>query len=172
MELLVKASQITGKLLGKNLKRIAACSRLKVLTDPRRAVIINVRMLKWVTSLLLFFALTGQVWAGACGCFDSHSDSHSCCKPDKSGKDSLAAPPCCPRDCESVTGSQMPGKNSDRVSPVSQVELVSSEARTAFWPARHIITARAFAWSARLEQRLKLARPPDALYLRHNSFLI
>lgn len=172
MELLVEASYITGKLLRKNRKKIAACSRLKVLTDPRRAVIINVRMLKWVTSLLLFFALTGQVWAGACGCFDSHSDSHSCCKPDKSGKDSLAAPPCCPRDCESITGSQMPGKNADRVAPVSQVEMVASVGRTAFWPARHIMTARAVANSPRLGNRLKLARPPEALYLRHNSFLI
>src|SRR5512139_3138402 len=91
-------------------------------------------MLKWVTSLLLFIALTGQVWAGVCACFDDHNDSHSCCKPDKSGKDALAAPPCCSADCESITSSQIPGKNTDRVSQDSWSKEIAPEAKSAFRP--------------------------------------
>jgi len=129
-------------------------------------------MLKWVTSLLLFIALTGQVWAGVCGCFDDHGDSHSCCKPDKSGKDSLAAPPCCSDDCESIASSQIPGKNSDRVSPDSQVKQIAPEPRDHVRFEQPKTLTRSIAPSKLLGNRLKLARPPDALYLRHNSFLI
>ena len=138
----------------------------------KRGFIISLRMLKWVTSLLLFVALTGQVWAGVCGCFDDHGDSHSCCKPDKSGKDSLAAPPCCSDDCESIASSQIPGKNAERVSPDSHVKQIAPEPRGYVRFERPIILSRFTAPSKLLGNRLKLARPPDALYLRHNSFLI
>jgi len=129
-------------------------------------------MLKWVTSLLLFIALTGQVWAGVCACFDDHNDSHSCCKPDKSGKDALAAPPCCSADCESITRSQIPGKNTDRVSQDSWSKEIAPEAKSAFRPTLPLPVRSIEQHSKLLGHRLKLARPPNALYLRHNSFLI
>ena len=138
----------------------------------KRGFIIDLRMLKWVTSLLLFIALTGQVWAGVCACFDDHNDSHSCCKPDKSGKDSLSTPPCCSDDCESIAGSQIPGKSTDRVLQDSQVKQIAPEPRVYFRFEEPIIRPRSAPSSNLLGNRLKLARPPDALYLRHNSFLI
>ena len=138
----------------------------------KRGFIISLRMLKWVTSLLLFVALTGQVWAGVCGCFDDHNDAHSCCKPDKSGKDSLAAPPCCSDDCESIASSQIPGKNTDRVSQDLQVKQIAVEPRVYVRFEQPVVLARSTAPSKLFGNRLKLARPPDALYLRHNSFLI
>lgn len=129
-------------------------------------------MLKRVSSLLILVALTGQVWAGVCGCFDDHNDSHSCCKPDKSGKDSLAAPPCCSADCDSVTGSQIPGKATDRVLQDSSSKEIAPEAKSAFRPTPPLAVRSTIRPSKMPGHRLKLARPPDALYLRHNSFLI
>ncbi|MDI1242530.1 MAG: hypothetical protein PSX80_11470 [bacterium] len=129
-------------------------------------------MLKWVTSLLLLFALTGQVWAGVCGCFEDHDDSHSCCKPDKSGKDSLAAPPCCSADCESIVSSQIPGKNTDRISQDSSSKEIAPAANSAFSPVLPLAVYSTVRPLKLLGHRLKLARPPDALYLRHHSFLI
>jgi len=130
-------------------------------------------MLKRVTSLLLLFALTGQVWAGVCGCFDDHNDSHSCCRPDKSGKDSLAAPPCCSADCESMTGSQVPGKNADRISPDAASKQIAPDPVSAFRHALPRVVRLDVRPSNVLgNHRLKHARPPDALYLRHHSFLI
>ncbi len=137
----------------------------------RPAVILK-RMLKWVTSMLLLVSLTGQVWAGVCGCFEDHNDSHSCCKRDKSGKDSIAAPPCCSEDCESITVSQISGKNTDRVSQDSWSKEIAPVAKSAFRPTRPRAISFTVQPSKLLGHRLKLARPPDALYLRHNSFLI
>lgn len=130
-------------------------------------------MVKWVTSLLLLLAVSGQVWAGVCGCFDEHGDSDSCCKPDKSGKPSLAAPPCCSADCESVASSQIPGKNVERVSPESVAKEIKLGSTLAFDVQLPLALARSTASTTHsFGHRLKYARPPDALYLRHHSFLI
>lgn len=131
------------------------------------------RMVKWITSLLLLIAISGQVWAGVCGCFDEHNDSHSCCKPDKSGKPSLAAPPCCAADCESIASSQIPGKNVERVSPEPASKLIEREVAAAFRLEFPIAKTRSAVSATHPSgHRLKFARPPDALYLRNHSFLI
>jgi hypothetical protein len=129
-------------------------------------------MQKWVTSMLLLLSLTGQVWAGVCGCFDDHNDSHSCCKPDKSGKDVLAAPPCCSGDCESITSSQIPGKNTDRISKDLWSKQIAPVAKSAYRPTLPLAVRSFERPSKPPGHRLKLARPPDALYLQHSSILI
>lgn len=122
--------------------------------------------------MLLLLSLAGQVWAGVCGCVDETNDSHNCCKPDKSGKDSLAAPPCCSGDCESITSSQIPGKNTDRISKDLWSKQMVPGAKSAFRPTLPLAD-RSIEWLSKpTGHRLKLARPPDALYLRHSSILI
>lgn len=129
-------------------------------------------MLRWGTSLFLFLALAGQVWAGICGCSEDHNDSHSCCKRDKSGKDFFTAPPCCDDDCESITGSQIPGKKSERVSQAVHSKHIASDPVAVFWHRCPVVVKPTVASAIRLGHRLKHARPPDAIYLRNNSFLI
>ena len=137
------------------------------------AFILSVRMVKWITSLLLLLAVTGQVWAGVCACIEDHNDSHSCCKPDKSGKSSFSAKPCCSSDCESISSSQIPGKKSERLLSDAQSQQQISDVPGKSWFAFSIVDTRAYIPLPKLRgDRLKLARPPDALYLRHHSFLI
>ena len=135
--------------------------------------ILSVPMVRWITSLFLLLAFTGQVWAGVCACTEDHGDSHSCCKPDKSGKSTFSAKPCCSSDCESISGSQIPGKKSERVLSDPQSQQQPPDVPPAAWFAYPLSETRANSLLPKLQgDRLKLARPPDALYLRHHSFLI
>ena len=122
---------------------------------------------------MLLLAITGHVWAGVCGCFDDHSDSDPCCKPAGSDRTSAAAKPCCVTDCGSVANSQIPGKNTERVSVDASYHfkpLVSTS--ESFFAAALLLTPKFTYTASPGQHRLKLARPPDALYLRHNAFLI
>ena len=130
-------------------------------------------MVKWFTSLILFLALTGQVWAGVCGCFEDHSDTHSCCAPDKSGKLSFSAKACCSQDCQTLSSPKTPGKiNSDNFFSQYSAKFEPVQTQAAYVPQSPLVFAR-FAPSGNVEPHgLALARPPTRLYLRHNSFLI
>ena len=131
------------------------------------------KMAKWVTCLVLLIALTGQVWAGVCVCLDDHSDVHSCCKPDENGKSSMAAKGCCSSDCESISSSQTPGKSNSEVSfskLSAKQKAVHDTAAT--WSADRSLPKFHSSPILLFGNRLKLARPPSQLYLRHNSLLI
>lgn len=131
--------------------------------------------LKWLTSLVVMIALTGSVWAGVCGCFDEQHGSHSCCKKDSAGPDSMAAKGCCSADCETIIASagEMPQKqNSDNAHLKAPAKAIETSRMTKIeWllPALRRDTQTPFTHTG--DNRLRLARGPD-LYLRHNSFLI
>jgi hypothetical protein len=131
------------------------------------------QMVKWLASLMLLFAVTGHIWAGACVCFDEHSDEHSCCKPDESGNLSLSGKSCCSSDCEAIAGSEIPSnKSSERVSPELTLKESKSRPSVISWVPPLPVVERKSASTNRLGHRLKFARPPAPLYLRHHSFLI
>lgn len=130
-------------------------------------------MLKWITSVILLLTVTGQVWAGICGCFDDHSGVDLCCKSDESGKASFSAKTCCAADCASISSNDTPGQaGSDRSAskPYSSDKLVPVVA--AVRPAVMIIPLRPAMNRAEFGHRLKFARPPTLLFVRHSSFLI
>ena len=129
-------------------------------------------MVKWVASLVMLFALTGQVLAGVCGCLHQRKDTHSCCKPDKSRKTSISARGCCSPECGVMSTSKTPANKSSNVS-TAQVDLkqMNVASSTMSWLTR-VTVVREKATSLYFRHRHTLARPPDALYLRHHSFLI
>lgn len=131
--------------------------------------------LKWLISLVILIALTGQVWAGVCGCFGDEGNGHSCCKKDTSGKDSIAAKGCCSADCEAAAGSatKNPQKsNSDNPHLRAPAKAaLTPESNYPVWLS-NLLRAEAPRPKVRTgDNRLRLARGPD-LFLRHNSFLI
>ena len=131
--------------------------------------------LKWLTSLVILIALTGQVWAGVCGCFSEEGDTHSCCKKDTSGKDSIAAKGCCSADCEAAAGSasKTPQKNNSDNSHLKAPAkaVLAAERNYSVWLEKVFRTEAPRSKVRSGDNRLRLARGPD-LFLRHNSFLI
>ena len=129
-------------------------------------------MSKWLTSLVLLFAIAGQALAGVCDCLGGVPDVHSCCKREINGKTSLAAKGCCTSDCESVSSQKTPQKRNSDVSAVeftAKIEPVSAYQNYAPAPLYFSLPSGGFRFS---KHRLKPPRPPNALYLRHQSFLI
>ena len=130
-------------------------------------------MAKWITSLVMLVALTGQVWAGVCSCLHEKGDVHSCCKPDNSGKTSMAAKGCCSVDCEAMSTGKASAYKSSRVTPTKvALERTTIESVRLAWSAPKFVTIRTDSTNSYFSHSHTLARPPDALYLRHNSFLI
>ena len=129
-------------------------------------------MVKWIASLVMLSALTGQVLAGVCGCLHERKEAHSCCMPDKSGKTSMSAKGCCSPECDMMSTSKTQANKSSNVS-TAKVDLkpVAVAPSTASWLPR-ITLVRENATSLYFLHGHTLARPPDALYLRHNSLLI
>ena len=130
-------------------------------------------MVKWITSLVLILAVTAVAFGGFCGCLEGHSDTHSCCKPDKSGKSSFSAKGCCSADCETASSNNTPGKkNADIPFSKSLVKNKSLQSPLVFWPTQALVPLRAKAGPGIFGHRLTAARAPCPLYLRHSSFLI
>ena len=129
-------------------------------------------MVKWIASLVMLSAFTGQVLAGVCGCLHEGKEAHSCCKPDKSGKTYISTKGCCSSECEVMSTSKTPANKSSNVS-TAKVDLkqVNVAPSIVSWLPR-ITVVRENATSLYFLHRHTLARPPDALYLRHHSFLI
>ena len=127
-------------------------------------------MLKRLAAIIFVLAVTGQAFAGVCGCFAIEGRHHSCCKPAKVTGEAVRPKGCCDTECL---------KRSAELTSQSRTEAtvkINFEARptTAAVPtfsfepvvADSYVTISQFA-----DHRLKYSRPPE-LYLRHHAFLI
>lgn len=129
-------------------------------------------MSKWLISLVLLIAIAGQALAGVCDCLGGTPEVHSCCKRDTSGKTSLAAKGCCSSDCESVSSQKTPRRTNSEVYVVEFTAKVKPVLAFQNFLPTPLYVSLPNADLRFSKHRLKPPRPPDTLYLRHNSFLI
>jgi hypothetical protein len=129
-------------------------------------------MLRRLAAFVFLLSITGQVYAGVCGCLGGESqDQHSCCKREKVDRNVMSRKGCCETDCMVQQSSKLA---QDRTASILRIELptadepVSTTPRMRFRPVA-IVALRPTA--SITDQRLKFPRPPD-LYLYHRAFLI
>jgi hypothetical protein len=115
--------------------------------------------------------MAGHAAAGVCRCLSGESQpSHSCCKRQKSGGESIKGASCCETDC-SVSGSEsFPQTRADAAIKLT-LKAVPPRTRQRSWFARPFVMARPSLISSKSSHRLKFARPPD-LFLNSHAFLI
>ena len=130
----------------------------------------NWRMLTRFATLIFVLAVTGQAFAGVCGCFAIEAKTHSCCKPHNATQASLYPKGCCDTECLTrVTERTSQGRaevlSRTTVTPVA-------EPATSFAWSFEPVAAESQAKTSQLgNHRLKYSRPPE-LYLRNHAFLI
>lgn len=128
-------------------------------------------MLKRLAAILFIFAVAGQVSAGVCGCLESGLEhQHSCCRHERSDRDTLRGKGCCDSDCAMTQSEKLP---QDRASADIKLTLkaVAEPATLKLENYAPITIVSLAPFIASIDHRLKYSRPPE-LYVRHHAFLI
>ena len=127
-------------------------------------------MFKRFAALFFILAMAGHAAAGVCRCLSGESKpTHSCCKRQKTGSDSMRRPMCCDTDCTMRGDGSVPQARIEAAVKLTVKTDVVVSHRLRYTPL--IAAVRPAAVKLYAEHLLKRARPPD-LYLQHHAFLI
>jgi len=127
-------------------------------------------MLKRVATLIFVLAVTGQAFAGVCGCFAIEAKMHSCCKPHNAKRDSLYPKGCCDDECLTRASERTSQGRAEVLTKITVAAKAGSAPAQAF-SFLPIATRTEPTISPFSDHRLKYSRPPE-LYLRNHAFLI
>ena len=127
-------------------------------------------MLKRFATLIFVLAVTGQAFAGVCGCFAIEAKMPSCCKPHKAKHASLYPKGCCDDECLTRASERTAQMRAEVLTQIT-VAAEASQASVPVWSFAPIAVKTAPRISPFGDHRLKYSRPPE-LYLRNHAFLI
>ena len=127
-------------------------------------------MLKRFATLIFVLAVTGQAFAGVCGCYAIEAKMHSCCKPHDASRDSLYPKGCCDTECMTRATERTAQGRAEVLAKITSVP-VAEPAASFTWSFEPLTFERRPKISQIGNHRLKYSRPPE-LYLRNHAFLI
>lgn len=127
-------------------------------------------MLKRFATLIFVLAVTGQAFAGVCGCYAVEAKMHSCCKPHDASYNSLYPKGCCDTECM-ARATERTSQGRAEVLAKFVGTPVAKPAASFAWSFEPVSVEGHAKTSQLGNHRLKYSRPPE-LYLLTHAFLI